>query len=65
MVSVGDAGIARTPGTVDDWQGGVTMDLIVLAAFVAFFALVLAWLVAPSEMKRPVALVEPGTAVAD
>ena len=41
------------------------MDLIVLAAFVAFFALVLAWLVAPSEMERPVALVEPGTAVAD
>jgi hypothetical protein len=41
------------------------MDLIVLAAFVAFFALVLAWLVAPSEMTRPVAIIEPGPVGAD
>jgi hypothetical protein len=41
------------------------MDVIVVAAFVAFFAMVLAWLVAPSGVQRPVALVEPATIGAD
>jgi len=39
--------------------------MIVVASFVAFFALVLAWLVAPSGIKRPIAVVEPGTIGAD
>ena len=42
------------------------MDLTILAAFVGFFALVLAWLVAPSGETVPVALTKPSTAgVAD
>jgi hypothetical protein len=41
------------------------MDVIVVAAFVAFFAMVLAWLVAPSGVQRPVALAEPATIGAD
>jgi hypothetical protein len=40
------------------------MDMMILAAFVAFFALVFAWLVAPSEMTRPAA-VETSSASAD
>lgn len=41
------------------------MDLFVLVAFVAFFAMVLAWLVAPSSGKRPVLVAEPAPAGAD
>lgn len=38
------------------------MDLTILAAFVAFFALVLAWLVAPSGVPAPVAIAKPSAA---
>lgn len=41
------------------------MDMVVVAAFVAFFAMVLAWLVAPSGVQRTVAAVEPATVGAD
>lgn len=32
------------------------MDITLLAAFVAFFGMVLAWLVAPSSVRMPVML---------
>ncbi len=36
------------------------MDITTIAAFAGFFALVLAWLAAPTDVKRPaVAVVEP------
>lgn len=38
------------------------MDMTILAAFVAFFALVLAWLVAPAGEPAPVMIAKPGTA---
>ncbi len=42
------------------------MDITTIAAFVAFFALVLAWLAAPTDVKRPVAaVVEPAAVGAD
>lgn len=31
------------------------MEITTIAAFVAFFALVLAWLAAPADVKRPAA----------
>ena len=42
------------------------MDMTVIAAFVGFFALVVAWMAAPTDSKRPVAVViEPGAVGAD
>lgn len=41
------------------------MDLSVIAAFVAFFAMVLAWLVAPSSVRQPVGVVETAPLGAD
>ena len=42
------------------------MDIMTIAAFVAFFALVLAWLAAPAEIKRPVVpAIEPKPLGAD
>ncbi len=41
------------------------MDLFVVASFVGFFAMVLAWLAAPSSSKRTVVLVEPSIIGAD
>jgi hypothetical protein len=38
------------------------MDLTIVASFVAFFALVLAWLVAPSGITAPVVMAKPSTA---
>ena len=41
------------------------MDMTVLAAFVSFFALVVAWLAAPAVAKPPIVIIEPSTAGAD
>jgi hypothetical protein len=44
------------------------MDITTIAAFVGFFALVLAWLAAPTDLKRPAAagpVVEPSVVGAD
>ena len=42
------------------------MDMMTIAAFVAFFALVLAWLAAPTDARRPVAaVIEPSAIGAD
>jgi hypothetical protein len=41
------------------------MDMMLVAAFVAFFAMVLAWLVAPAARKpAPTPIGEPGAIVA-
>ena len=40
------------------------MDITLLVAFVAFFAMVLAWLVAPSSVRMP-AILEPTALGAD
>ena len=40
------------------------MDITTIAAFVGFFALVLAWLAAPTDLKRPAAI-EPSVVGAD
>ena len=40
------------------------MDITLLVAFVAFFAMVLAWLVAPSSVRLP-AILEPSALGAD
>jgi hypothetical protein len=38
------------------------VDIIMVAAFVAFFAMVLGWLAAPAGVTRPVStVVEPST----
>jgi hypothetical protein len=38
------------------------VDIIMVAAFVAFFAMVLSWLAAPAGVTRPVSkVVEPST----
>jgi hypothetical protein len=36
-----------------------------IAAFVAFFAMVVAWMAAPTDAKRLVAAIEPSTVGAD
>ena len=36
-----------------------------IAAFVAFFAMVVAWMAAPTDVKRLVATVEPSSVGAD
>lgn len=42
------------------------MDMTTIAAFAGFFTLVLAWLAAPTDAKRPVAaVVEPAMVGAD
>jgi hypothetical protein len=42
------------------------MDIMTIAAFVAFIALVLAWLAAPADVRRPVAVaIEPSMIGAD
>ena len=40
------------------------MDITLLVAFVAFFAMVLAWLVAPNSVRMPT-MIEPSAAGAD
>jgi hypothetical protein len=40
------------------------MDITLLAAFVAFFAMVLAWLVAPNSVRMP-AMIETSAVGAD
>jgi hypothetical protein len=40
------------------------MDITLLVAFVAFFGMVLAWLVAPSSVRMP-AILEPSAVGAD
>ena len=41
------------------------MDLFVVASFIGFFAMVLAWLAAPASGKQAVVLVESAIAGAD
>ena len=41
------------------------MDMTTIAAFVAFFALVVAWMAAPTDAKRLLATIEPSTVGAD
>ena len=36
-----------------------------IAAFVAFFVMVVAWMAAPTDAKRPVAVIEPSAIGAD
>ncbi len=36
-----------------------------VAAFVAFFVMVVAWMAAPTDAKRPVAVIEPSAIGAD
>lgn len=40
------------------------MDITLLVAFIAFFGMVLAWLVAPSSVRMP-AILEPSALGAD
>ncbi len=42
------------------------MDITMIAGFVAFFAMIVAWMAAPTHVKRPVvAIVEPVAVGAD
>ena len=41
------------------------MDITTIAAFVAFIAMVVAWLAAPTDAKLPVATLEPSAIGAD
>jgi hypothetical protein len=41
------------------------MDMFVVASFVGFFALVLAWLAAPRSGRQTIVAIEPGTVGAD
>ena len=41
------------------------MDMMTIAAFVAFIALVVAWIVAPTGASRLVATIEPSAIGAD
>jgi hypothetical protein len=41
------------------------MDMFVVASFVGFFAMVLAWLVAPATVKLPAVVIEPAAVGAD
>ena len=41
------------------------MDLITIAAFVAFLALVVAWMMAPTDAMRLATTIEPSMAGAD
>jgi hypothetical protein len=42
------------------------MDITTIAAFAGFFAMVLAWLAAPTDAKRPTAsMIDPATVGAD
>jgi hypothetical protein len=55
----GDARVARNQ------TGEQVVDIIMVAAFVAFFAMVLGWLAAPAGVTRPAStVVEPSTLIA-
>jgi hypothetical protein len=41
------------------------MDLITIAAFIAFLALVVAWMMAPTDAKRLATTLEPSIVGAD
>ena len=41
------------------------MDMTTIAAFVAFFAMVVAWMAAPTDAKPLVATIEPSAIGAD
>lgn len=41
------------------------MDVFMIASFVAFFAMVLAWLVAPSTGRATMPIIEPSAVGAD
>ena len=41
------------------------MDVTTVAAFVAFFVMVVAWMAAPTDAKRLVASIEPNAVGAD
>lgn len=41
------------------------MDITTIAAFAGFFAMVVAWLAAPTDLKRPAAAIEPSVVGAD
>ena len=41
------------------------MDMMTIAAFVAFIALVVAWMVAPTDAKHLVGAIEPSAIGAD
>ena len=41
------------------------MDMTTIAAFVAFLALVVAWMAAPTDTKRLMATIEPSAVGAD
>jgi hypothetical protein len=41
------------------------MDLMTIAAFVAFLVLVVAWMLAPTDAKRLVTTIEPSMVGAD
>jgi hypothetical protein len=56
-------GVARNPKRVD--EGGNDVDMTTIAAFVAFLALVVAWMAAPIDTKRLVATIEPSAVGAD
>jgi hypothetical protein len=56
-------GVARNPKRVD--EGGNDVDMTTIAAFVAFLALVVAWMAAPTDTKRLVATIEPSAVGAD
>jgi len=56
-------GVARNPKRVD--EGGNDVDMTTIAAFVAFLALVVAWMAAPTDTKRLVATSEPSAVGAD
>ena len=41
------------------------MDMMTIAAFVAFLAMVVAWMAAPTDAKRPTTAIEPSVVGAD
>lgn len=41
------------------------MDIMTLASFVAFFAMVVAWMAAPTHAKQRLPVIEPGVVGAD
>jgi hypothetical protein len=57
----------RRPGAakVAETRGGSDVDMTTIAAFVAFIALVVAWMAAPTDAKVRVATIEPSAVGAD
>jgi hypothetical protein len=51
------------PRTVYGDEGETDVDITIIAAFVAFFALVLGWMVAPAGKRDAVIATEPGVLV--